>query len=177
MTENEKIAALLFPHITMTPADYEAKYPPRQLKEGARVSRFSPSPTGFLHFGNLFSCAAAYRTARCTDGVFYVRVEDTDQKRKVEGAVETMLSALQIYGITPDEGVMGDGSESGAYGPYTQSLRKDIYQCYGKSLVEEGLAYPCFCTPEELEDLHARQENEDIKGYWGPLRPLSESDL
>ena len=89
MTENEKIAALLFPHITMTPADYEAKYPPRQLKEGARVSRFSPSPTGFLHFGNLFSCAAAYRTARCTDGVFYVRVEDTDQKRKVEGAVET----------------------------------------------------------------------------------------
>ena len=168
MTENEKIAALLFPHITMTPADYEAKYPPRQLKEGARVSRFSPSPTGFLHFGNLFSCAAAYRTARCTDGVFYVRVEDTDQKRKVEGAVETMLSALQIYGITPDEGVMGDGSESGAYGPYTQSLRKDIYQCYGKSLVEEGLAYPCFCTPEELEDLHARQENEDIKGYWGP---------
>ena len=155
MTENEKIAALLFPHITMTPADYEAKYPPRQLKEGARVSRFSPSPTGFLHFGNLFSCAAAYRTARCTDGVFYVRVEDTDQKRKVEGAVETMLSALQIYGITPDEGVMGDGSESGAYGPYTQSLRKDIYQCYGKFLVEEGLATPAFaprrswktCTP------------------------------
>ena len=155
MTENEKIAALLFPHITMTPADYEAKYPPRQLKEGARVSRFSPSPTGFLHFGNLFSCAAAYRTARCTDGVFYVRVEDTDQKRKVEGAVETMLSALQIYGITPDEGVMGDGSESGAYGPYTQSLRKDITSATANFWWRKGWLTPAFaprrnwktCTP------------------------------
>ena len=128
MTENEKLAQLLFPDIDKTTEYYEEKYPPRNLKEGARVSRFAPSPTGFLHFGNLFSCTIAYKTAKCSDGIFYVRVEDTDQKRKVEGAVETMLKALQTYGITPDEGAMSDGSEQGDYGPYTQSQRREIYR-------------------------------------------------
>ena len=168
MTENEKLAQLLFPDIDKTTEYYEEKYPPRNLKEGARVSRFAPSPTGFLHFGNLFSCTIAYKTAKCSDGIFYVRVEDTDQKRKVEGAVETMLKALQTYGITPDEGAMSDGSEQGDYGPYTQSQRREIYRTYAKKLVEEGLAYPCFCTAEDLEDLRSRQEHESIKGYWGP---------
>lgn len=167
MTENEKIAELLFPSINRTPEYYEEKYPPRRLKEGARVTRFAPSPTGFLHFGNLFSCAIGYNIARRSGGIFYVRIEDTDQKRKVEGAVEGMLNALSAYGIVPDEGVMADASEQGAYGPYTQSERVEIYQTYAKKLVSEGMAYPCFCSAESLEALRAKQEKEDIKGYWG----------
>lgn len=167
MTNNEKLAELLFPNINIFPADIEKKYPPRSLKEGARVSRFAPSPTGFLHFGNLFSCMIAYKTVKMTNGVFFVRVEDTDQKRKVENAVETMLSGLKTYGINPDEGVTSDGCEIGEYGPYTQSQRVEIYQTYAKNLVRQGFAYPCFCSAEELEKTRQKQENEDIKGYYG----------
>lgn len=167
MTDYKKLAELLFPHITKNPADYEALYPPRQLKEGARVTRFAPSPTGFLHFGNLFTCLISYKIAKSTDGIFYVRVEDTDQKRKVDGAVEVMLRGLSYYGIKPDEGVIAENEEKGIYGPYKQSERKDIYQAYAKQLVEEGLAYPCFCSEEELERIRESQEGEDIKGYYG----------
>lgn len=167
MTDYKKLAELLFPHITKNPADYEALYPPRQLKEGARVTRFAPSPTGFLHFGNLFTCLISYKIAKSTDGIFYVRVEDTDQKRKVDGAVEVMLRGLSYYGIKPDEGVIAENEEKGIYGPYKQSERKDIYQAYAKQLVEEGLAYPCFCSEEELERIRESQEHEDIKGYYG----------
>lgn len=167
MSRFQELAELLFPNITKTPEYYEALYPPRDLKEGTRVTRLAPSPTGFLHFGNLFSGTVAYRTAKTTDGVFYVRVEDTDQKRKVEGAVEAMLESLSFFGVTPDEGVMPDGSQQGAYGPYVQSERKDIYQAFAKSLVAQGLAYPCFCSAEELDEIRAAQENEDIKGYYG----------
>jgi len=167
MTDFEKLSELLFSHIDKTPEDYEALYPPRNLKEGARVTRFAPSPTGFLHFGNLFSCLISYKTAKSSDGVFFVRVEDTDQKRKVDGAIEVMLKGLSVYGIVPDEGVIGEGEETGAYGPYYQSARKDIYQAYAKRLVSEGLAYPCFMTPEELDEIRAAQENESIKGIWG----------
>lgn len=167
MTDYKKLAELLFPHITKNPADYEALYPPRQLKEGARVTRFAPSPTGFLHFGNLFTCLISYKIAKSTDGIFYVRVEDTDQKRKVDGAVEVMLRGLSYYGIKPDEGVIAENKEKGIYGPYKQSERKDIYQAYAKQLVEEGLAYPCFCSEEELERIRESQEHEDIKGYYG----------
>lgn len=167
MTDYKKLAELLFPHITKNPADYEALYPPRQLKEGARVTRFAPSPTGFLHFGNLFTCLISYKIAKSTDGIFYVRVEDTDQKRKVDGAVEVMLQGLSYYGIKPDEGVIAENEEKGIYGPYKQSERKDIYQAYAKQLVEEGFAYPCFCSEEELERIRESQEHEDIKGYYG----------
>ena len=167
MTDYKKLAELLFPLITKTTSEYEALYPPRQLKDGARVTRFAPSPTGFLHFGNLFTCLISYKIAKSTDGIFYVRVEDTDQKRKVDGAVEVMLRGLSYYGIKPDEGVIAENEEKGIYGPYKQSERKDIYQAYAKQLVEEGLAYPCFCSEEELERIRESQEHEDIKGYYG----------
>lgn len=167
MTDYKELAQLLFPDIDKSTDYYENLYPPRNLKEGARITRFAPSPTGFLHLGNLFACSVAYKTAKTTGGVFYVRVEDTDQKRKVEGAVEVMLQGLKTYGITADEGVMPDGSQKGDYGPYIQSQRKEIYQTYAKWLVEQGLAYPCFCSADDLEALRQQQENDDIKGYYG----------
>lgn len=167
MTDYKELAQLLFPDIDKSTDYYENLYPTRNLKEGARVTRFAPSPTGFLHLGNLFACSVAYKTAKTTDGVFYVRVEDTDQKRKVEGAVEVMLQGLKTYGITADEGVMPDGSQKGDYAPYIQSQRKEIYQTYAKWLVEQGLAYPCFCSADDLEALRQQQENDDIKGYYG----------
>ena len=167
MTDYKMLADLLFPNVDKNVDYYENLYPNRDLKEGARVTRFAPSPTGFLHLGNLFTCSVAYKTAKTTDGIFYVRVEDTDRKRKVEGAVEVMLEGLKSYGITADEGVMIDGTQRGDYGPYIQSQRKEIYQTYAKYLVEQGLAYPCFCSAEELEALRAQQENDDIKGYYG----------
>lgn len=167
MTDYKELAQLLFPNITKAPQDMEDMYPPRALKDGARVTRFAPSPTGFLHFGNLFTCMVSYKTAKTTDGVFYVRVEDTDQKRKVEGAIDVMLKGLSVYGINADEGVVGDEKEIGNYGPYYQSARVEIYQTYAKALVEQGLAYPCFCSADELDEIRAAQENESIKGYWG----------
>ncbi len=165
--DDKRLAELLFPHILKTPDYYEKLYPPRDLKEGARVTRFAPSPTGFLHFGNLFTCLVSYKTAKSTDGVFYVRVEDTDQKRKVEGAIEVMLKGLSVYGIEPDEGVFSETEQFGAYGPYYQSERKIIYQTYARYLVEQGLAYPCFMTAEELDTIRAEQESESVKGIWG----------
>ena len=167
MTDYKELAQLLFPNITKVPQDMEDMYPPRALKEGARVTRFAPSPTGFLHFGNLFTCMVSYKTAKTTDGVFYVRVEDTDQKRKVDGAIDVMLKGLSVYGINADEGVVGDEKEIGNYGPYYQSARVEIYQTYAKALVEQGLAYPCFCSADELDEIRTAQENESIKGYWG----------
>lgn len=167
MTDNERLAELLFGDTDKTAEYYEELYPERQLKEGARVTRFAPSPTGFLHFGNLFTCLVSYKTAKCTDGVFYVRVEDTDQKRKVEGAIEVMLKGLSAYGIVPDEGVMSESEQVGDYGPYYQSSRKEIYAAFAKKLVTQGLAYPCFLSEEELEEIRASQENESIKGIWG----------
>lgn len=167
MSDFQKLAELLFPNITKTPDYYEELYPHRNLPEGARVSRFSPSPTGFLHLGNLLSCTAAHKTAKITGGLFYVRVEDTDQKRKIDGAVEVMLNGLAAYDVVPDEGVMADGSEQGAYGPYTQSKRVEIYQTFAKDMVTKGLAYPCFCSAEKLDEIRAAQEKEDIKGYYG----------
>ena len=167
MTDFKELAQLLFPNITKAPQDMEDMYPPRALKDGARVTRFAPSPTGFLHFGNLFTCMVSYKTAKTTDGVFYVRVEDTDQKRKVDGAIDVMLKGLSVYGINADEGVVGDEKEIGDYGPYYQSARVEIYQTYAKALVEQGLAYPCFCSADELDEIRTAQENESIKGYWG----------
>ncbi len=180
MIDNIKLAQLLFPHITDSPEDMESRFPERQLPEGARVTRLAPSPTGFLHFGNLFAGMVAYKTARVSDGVFYVRVEDTDQKRKVEGAVEIMLEGLRAFGVTADEGVIGEDTEKGDYGPYYQSQRKPIYHVYAKHLVQQGLAYPCFCSAEELDEIRAKQENEPMKGYWGEYaacRKLTMADI
>ncbi len=167
MIDNIKLAELLFPDVTDTPDDMEKRFPERQLPEGARVTRLAPSPTGFLHFGNLFAGMVAYKTARVSDGIFYVRVEDTDQKRKVAGAVEVMLEGLRAFGVSADEGVVAEDTEKGYYGPYYQSQRKPIYHVYAKYLVEQGLAYPCFCSAEELDEIRAKQENEPMKGYWG----------
>ncbi len=168
MTDNKKLAELLFSNITRTPEDYEAMYPERDLPEGARVTRFAPSPTGYLHIGGLFAALIAKLTADATQGVFFLRIEDTDKKREVEDGISHIVNGLHGFGIDPDEGIMGMDSESGAYGPYQQSKRKEIYQTYAKRLVEEGLAYPCFCTAEELDAMRARQEEAGVTpGYYG----------
>ncbi|MBP9988570.1 MAG: glutamate--tRNA ligase [Ruminococcus sp.] len=179
MNDNEKLAQLLFPDITKTPEDYEKIYPERGLSEGARVSRFAPSPTGFLHLGGLFASMVSMLTTKATDdGVFFLRIEDTDKKREIEDGVSAIISGLESFGITPDEGVMGFEKESGNYGPYQQSQRKEVYQTIAKSLVINGLAYPCFCSEDELNEIRAQQEKAgtDIQGYfgeWAKCRNLS----
>ena len=161
------LAEMLFPHITETPADVEAKYPPRNLPEGAKVTRFAPSPTGFVHFGGLFPSTVAERLAHQSGGVFYLRIEDTDAKREVEGAAEGLIKTLATYGINFDEGAILDESgkvaDKGAYGPYKQSMRGPIYQTFAKQLVREGKAYPCFTTEEELDELQQVNKKEEIK--------------
>ena len=143
----------------------------RQLPEGARVTRFSPSPTGYLHIGGLFAAMTARLTAKATNGVFFLRIEDTDKKREVEGGVTAIVTGLAAFGITPDEGITGLGTESGVYGPYQQSKRREIYQCFAKELVRQGLAYPCFCTEAELTALREQQEAQAVnKGYYGEWR-------
>ena len=165
--DNNYLAQLLFPHITETPADIEAIYPARQLPEGAKVTRFAPSPTGFVHFGGLFPSTVGERLAHQSGGVFYLRIEDTDAKREVEGAAEGLIKTLAKYGINFDEGAIldenGNIADKGAYGPYKQSQRGKIYQTYAKQLVREGKAYPCFTTEEELDELQAINKKEEIK--------------
>lgn len=182
MTDTQKIADLLFPEVSAVPADLEEKYPPRALPEGARVTRFSPSPTGYLHIGGLFGALADYMTAKATGGVFYLRIEDTDKKREIEDGVSGILEGLRAFGITPDEGVTGFDSETGAYGPYTQSKRVEIYHIVAKDLVRRGLAYPCFCTADELTALREQQEKDGalIRGYFGKYakcRDLSDEEI
>ena len=152
-----KLAELLFPHITRTPEEYEALYPPRQLPEGAKVTRLGPSPTGFIHLGNLYGAFVDERLAHQSGGKFYLRIEDTDDKRYVEGAVEIIINSLRFFGINFDEGATMEG-DIGDYGDYTQSHRGDIYQCFAKKLVSEGKAYPCFLTEEEIAEIRCQQE-------------------
>ena len=163
----EALAELLFPNVTETPADMEAKYPPRNLPEGAKVTRFAPSPTGFVHFGGLFPSTIGERLAHQSGGVFYLRIEDTDAKREVPGAAEGLIRTLAHYGIHFDEGAILDGdgkvSDHGAYGPYKQSARGPIYHVFAKDLVKRGLAYPVFTTKEELEALNALDKKAEIK--------------
>ncbi len=162
-----RLAELLFHNITTLPADIEARYPARNLPEGAKVTRFAPSPTGFVHFGGLFPSTVAERLAHQSGGVFYLRIEDTDAKREVQGAAEGLIKTLARYGIEFDEGAILDGegkiSDKGAYGPYKQSLRGEIYQTFAKQLIREGKAYPCFTTEEELDALAAVNKKEEIK--------------
>lgn len=166
--DNKKLADLLFSHIEKTPADYEAMYPKRNLPEGAKVTRFAPSPTGFLHIGGLFAAFVSERAARKSGGLFFLRIEDTDKKREVENGVTGIVEGLRNFGIQIDEGMMTETESIGNYGPYTQSMRKDIYQTYAKSLVEQGLAYPCFCSAEELDEIRKSQEEQKLNpGYYG----------
>ncbi|MBR6635581.1 MAG: glutamate--tRNA ligase [Clostridia bacterium] len=169
MTNNEKLAQLLFPDITKTPEDYEKIYPLRNLPEGARVTRFAPSPTGYLHIGGLFGALVDILTAQSTGGAAFLRIEDTDQKREIDDGVSAIVKGFDYFSVAFDEGVTGFGTEKGEYGPYTQSKRVEIYQTIAKSLVEKGLAYPCFCTADELTALREKQESEGalIKGYFG----------
>lgn len=163
-----RLAELLFPDVTETPDDMEKKYPPRELPAEAKVTRFAPSPTGFVHFGGLFPTRVSERLAHQSGGVFYLRIEDTDAKREVEGAEENLIGTLQNYGIVFDEGALPGGSEKGAYGPYRQSERKAIYHVFAKDLVKRGFAYPCFCTEEELTAIRAEQEAVKADpGYYG----------
>ena len=171
--DTNALAELLFSHITRVPADYEALYPPRNLPEGARVTRMAPSPTGFLHIGALFGAMTDERTAHLSDGgVLYLRLEDTDAKREVPGAAAAFIRNFARYGIRFDEGAVlndaGEVTDAGAYGPYRQRARAEIYQCFAKELVRMGRAYPCFCTEEELTAMRERQEAQKVTpGYWG----------
>ncbi len=165
--DNNKLAELLFPSIDKTPDDYEKLFPERNLPEGAMVTRLGPSPTGFIHLGNLYGAFVDERLAHQSGGTFYLRIEDTDDKRYVEGAVETIITSLQFFDINFDEGALLDG-EKGIYGPYFQSKRGEIYQCFVKDLVKRGLAYPCFLTEDELAEIRAAQEAaKETTGIYG----------
>ena len=147
---------------------YEEKYPRRDLKEGAIVTRYAPSPTGVMHIGGLYQALIAKKVAKQTEGVFFLRIEDTDQKREIKNGIQEIVGSLNDFDMTPDEGMTSETEEKGNYGPYKQSERKEIYQAYAKYLVEQGKAYPCFCTPEELDEIRAKQEAAKIRpGYYG----------
>ena len=161
------LADLIFPEAKEI-SYYEEKYPERNLKEGAMVTRFAPSPTGFVHIGGLYQSLIARKLTAQTEGVFFLRVEDTDQKREVENGITGIVNALKDFVIVPDEGMVSESEEKGNYGPYKQSLRKEIYQAYAKYLIEQGKAYPCFCSPEEIEGIRSKQEAAKIRpGYYG----------
>ena len=154
------LANLIFPNAKEI-SYYEEKYPQRKLKEGAIVTRIAPSPTGFIHIGGLYQGLIAKKIAKQTEGVFFIRIEDTDQKREVENGTTEIINSLNNFGFEPDEGMIGETESKGEYGPYKQSMRKEIYQSYAKYLIEQGKAYPCFCTPEDIEALrkNARSRN------------------
>ncbi len=163
----KELADLIFPDAK--PIEYyEEKYPVRNLEEGAMVTRFAPSPTGFIHIGGLFGSIVDRKLAKQSNGTFILRIEDTDQKREIENGILQIVNGLADFGIVPDEGMISETDEKGVYGPYKQSERKDIYQAFAKSLIEKGLAYPCFCSPEDLDEIRAKQESAKIRpGYYG----------
>jgi len=164
MMDYNALAELLFPDVTKTTDYYEQLYPERNLPEGAKVTRFAPSPTGFVHFGGLFPVLVNLYLARQSGGVFYLRIEDTDEKREVAGAEKDIIKAFEQFGIEFDESIV----KGGAYGPYRQSERKEIYRTFAKKLVAEGKAYPCFCTKKELDSMRRQQRAKKINfGYYG----------
>ena len=174
------LAELIFPDVKDI-SYYEEKYPERNLPEGAVVTRFAPSPTGFVHIGGLYQALVARTVAKKTGGVFFLRVEDTDQKREVENGVTGIVNSLKDFDMAPDEGMISDTEEIGNYGPYKQSLRKEIYQAYAKHLLEQGKAYPCFCTPDDLEEIRNKQEAAKLRtgyyGVWAKCRNLSVEEM
>ena len=157
----KEISELIYPSLPHTPEEYETIYPPRDLPEGAMVTRLGPSPTGFIHLGNLYGAFVDERLAHQSGGVFYLRIEDTDDKRYVENAVETIIGSLDFFDIRFDEGVTETG-DIGDYGDYTQSHRGEIYRTYARKLLEQGLAYPCFLTEEEFTAIREEQEAQKI---------------
>ena len=177
---NQDLANLLFPDAKDV-SYYEEKYPERNLKEGAIVTRIAPSPTGFVHIGGLYQGLIAKKLAKQTEGVFFVRIEDTDQKRQVENGTLEIITSLNNFGFEPDEGMINETEFKGNYGPYKQSLRKEIYQAYAKYLIEQGKAYPCFCSQEELEEIRQKQEVAKIRpgyyGVWAKCRNLTVEEM
>ena len=171
---------MLFPNIDKSPDDYEKIYPERDLAEGAKVTRLGPSPTGFIHLGNLYGAFVDERLAHQSGGVFYLRIEDTDDKRFVDGAVKIIIDSLRFFGINFDEGA-GLNGDKGAYGDYTQSRRGDIYAAFAKKLVREGKAYPCFLTEDEIAEIRFKQElakqNPGIYGEFAAHRKLNLEDV
>ncbi len=176
LEERNLLSKLLFPEVTMSVEDVETLFPPRDLPEGAVVSRMAPSPTGFVHLGNLVQGLTSERMCHQSGGILFLRVEDTDAKREVPGAIETLIESLSHYGICFDEGATLTG-DSGLYGPYRQRQRKEYYHVFAKKLLLEGYAYPCFCTEEELETMHREQEAEKANfgyhGKWAKWRDAS----
>ena len=172
---NKDLANLIFPEIDKDIKYYEEMYKPRDLKEGAKVTRFAPSPTGFMHLGGFYQALIDFVLAKNSDGIFYLRNEDTDQKREVKEATQLIMDTLNHYGVTPDEYEFDD-KVVGNYGPYVQSKRKEIYHTFIKHLIEIGRAYPCFCTKEDLEELRSKQEARKFRtGYydkWAKCRIL-----
>ena len=176
----KELADLIFPNAKEI-SYYEEKYPRRNLPEGAIVTRFAPSPTGFVHIGGLYQALAARTSANKTGGVFFLRVEDTDQKREIENGITGIVNSLKDFDMEPDEGMINETESKGEYGPYIQSLRKDIYQAYAKYMIEQGKAYPCFETPEEGEERIKRQEAAKVRtgyyGVWAKYRNLSLEEM
>ena len=168
MKNFEELANVMFPDVTQTPSDIEKMYPERNLEIGAEVTRFAPSPTGFVHMGSLLSAFEDYKAAKDTKGIFYLRIEDTDSERTVENGISGILKDLASFDIVPDEGMISETESIGEYGPYIQSKRRDIYHVYAKDLVRRGLAYPCFCSKKELDETREIQElNKERIGYYG----------
>jgi len=177
LLDREVLARLLFPDVTRSCQEIEELFPLRELKEGAVVSRLAPSPTGFVHLGNLVQGITSERMCHQSDGVLFLRVEDTDAKREVPGAIEVLIQTLSHYGICFDEGATID-SDFGHYGPYRQRQRKDIYHVFAKKLLLDGMAYPCFCTEKELENIHAEQEEQKANfGYYGKWAKWRDASL
>ena len=165
---NKELAELMFPNVKESVLDIEKRYPERDFEEGAEVTRFAPSPTGFVHMGSLLSAFEDFKAAKDTNGIFYLRIEDTDSERSVENGISGIIKDLADFDIVPDEGMISETESIGEYGPYIQSQRKDIYHVYAKDLVLKGLAYPCFCTKEELDETRSIQElNKERIGYYG----------
>lgn len=164
----EKLAKLIYPNMDKSPKYYFEKYPKRKLPEGAKVTRYAPSPTGFQHIGSVFSAIIDERLANQSGGIFYIRVEDTDQKREIEGAVEDTIETMHKFGLNCHEGMVSRYESKGDYGPYRQSEREEIYKTFVYDLINKGLAYPCFCTAQELGELREKQIKEKITpGYYG----------
>lgn len=168
MDKNIELANLIFPNITKTVEDYEKMYPERNLPEGAKVTRYAPSPTGFIHIGALLSSFTGDMIARQSNGVFYLRIEDTDTERTIENGINVIIEGLKEFGVDFDEGPLSDGTFKGNYGPYVQSQRKEIYHAFIKHLIIEGKAYPCFCTKEENDAIREHQiAGKKRIGYYG----------
>ena len=176
----KELANLIFPDAKDI-SYYEKKYPERNLPEGAIVTRFAPSPTGYVHIGGLYQSLVAKMSAKKTGGVFFLRIEDTDQKRKVENGVTDIVNSLKVFDMAPDEGMISETEWTGDYGPYIQSERKEIYQAYAKYMIEQGKAYPCFCTPEQEEERNKLQLDAKIRpgyyGVWAKCRNLTLDEM